>query len=71
MTLRTLSALSLSLGIATILAPAPAVAQEEAVIEMHLISAQGVGKVIGKITAKDTANGFLALKFAMAIDIPP
>ena len=71
MNLRTLTAVSLSLGLATILATNPASAQEEAVIEMHLISAQGVGKVIGKVTAKDNANGVLALKFAMAVDIPP
>jgi len=50
---------------------APALAAESVEIEMHLISASGVGKAIGKITAEDTKNGFLALRFNLGPDLPP
>ncbi len=62
---------AVSIGLAMALASAPATAAEDVVVEMHLISPQGVGKSIGKVTLSDTANGFLALKFAMTVDIPP
>jgi superoxide dismutase, Cu-Zn family len=58
-------------GLAMALFAAPAFAAEEVVVEMHLISPQGVGKAIGKVTLSDTANGFLALKFNMTSEIPP
>ena len=69
MTLR--ATVAATIGLTMALITAPAFAAEEVVVEMHLISAQGVGKAIGKVTLSDTANGFLALKLAMASDIPP
>jgi Cu-Zn family superoxide dismutase len=62
---------TVSIGLAMALFTVPAIAAEGVVVEMHLISPQGVGKAIGNVTLSDTANGFLAMKFAMAIEIPP
>jgi Cu-Zn family superoxide dismutase len=45
-------------------------AQEKIEIPMNLISDKGVGKAIGKITAEDTKNGFLALHFDLAAELP-
>jgi Cu-Zn family superoxide dismutase len=59
------------IGVTVALAVAPASAAEDVVVDMQLISPQGIGKSIGKIKLSDTANGFLALKFAMASEIPP
>jgi Cu-Zn family superoxide dismutase len=61
---------AVSIGLAMALFTVPAIAAEGVVVEMHLISPAGVGKAIGKVTLSDTANGFLALKFAMAVEIP-
>jgi len=69
MTLR--ATVAVSIGLTMALITTPAFAAEEIVVEMHLISPKGVGKSIGSIALKDTANGFLALDFAMTGDIPP
>ena len=45
-------------------------AQEKVEIPVNLISDKGVGMAIGKITAEDTKNGFLALHFDLAAELP-
>lgn len=54
---------------AALMLAAPARAQE-AVVEMHLITPQGVGQSIGTIQATDTADGLL-LKLDLAAELPP
>ncbi len=49
----------------------PALAAESVAIDIHLISAKGVGKSIGKITAEDTKNGYLALHIDLEAELPP
>lgn len=46
-------------------------AQDEVLIDVHKIDAKGVGAKIGTITAFDTKNGYLALKFGLAAELPP
>lgn len=46
-------------------------AQDRVEIEMFKITKDGMGPKLGTITAFDTANGFLGLKFALSADLPP
>lgn len=50
-------------GLAGFLVAIAAQAQESVTFDVNLISDKGVGKKIGTISASDTSNGFLALKF--------
>lgn len=60
-----------ALGLATALGGAAAAAADPVVVDMHLISNKGVGKLIGKISLEDTANGFLALHIDLAYELTP
>jgi len=60
-----------TIGLTMALITAPSIADEQVTVDMHLITPEGVGKSIGTITLKDTANGFLALHFDIKGDLPP
>ena len=62
-------AMCVSVGVLLIFAGA-ASAQEEVKIEMYKVTKDGLGPSIGTITAFDTANGFLGLKFNMKGTLP-
>ena len=45
-------------------------AQDGVVVDVHEISKKGIGSKLGTITAFDTANGFLGLRFELGTDLP-
>jgi superoxide dismutase, Cu-Zn family len=64
-------ALAASLFGATLSGSALAATATQVVIDVHLISAKGIGKSIGKIKASETKNGFLLLDFDLSDELPP
>ncbi|MDX1423016.1 MAG: superoxide dismutase [Cu-Zn] SodC [Kiloniellales bacterium] len=56
---------------AALLFAGAASAQERVEIEMFKLTKDGMGSRLGTITAFDTDNGFLGLKFDLSADLPP